>query len=140
MSDNNIRELNTEAVTDNLQKVLEFVDEALCEAGFSIKAQMQIDVAVEEIFVNIASYAYGPEGGNAKVTVEKLSDPVGVAITFYDNGTPYDPLKKEDPDVTLSAGERQIGGLGIFMTKKLMDSVDYEYRENMNILRLVKNL
>ena len=105
-----------------------------------MKAQMQISVAVEEIFVNIASYAYAPDKGSATVCVEVSGDPVTVTITFVDRGVPYDPLAKEDPDVTLSADERGIGGLGIFMTKKIMDDVAYEYRDGKNILTLKKNI
>ena len=136
----NIRELNIEALTSNLQQVLDHVDACLEEADCPVKVQMQIDVAVEEIFVNIASYAYAPGTGDASVGVEILEDPHRVEITFADKGTPYDPLAREDPDVTLSAGERPIGGLGIFMTKKMMDDVTYENRDGSNILKLVKNL
>ena len=99
-----------------------------------------IGVAVEEIFVNIASYAYAPEKGSATVRVEVSEEPVSVTITFVDHGTPYDPLSKDDPDVTLPADAREIGGLGIFMTKQLMDDVAYEYQDGKNILTLKKNL
>ena len=133
-------ELDIEAVTDNLPQVLAFVDERLEAIGCAMKAQMQIDVAVEEIFVNIASYAYHPEKGNATVRVEVSEAPVTVTITFIDHGIPYDPLAKEDPDVTLSAEERSIGGLGIFMTKQLMDNVVYEYKDGQNILRIKKSI
>ena len=129
------RELNIEALTSNLQQVLDHVDACLEEAECPVKVQMQIDVAVEEIFVNIASYAY-----DALVGVCILEDPKRVEITFKDNGEPYDPLAKDDPDVTLAAEDRPIGGLGIFMTKKMMDDVIYENRDGSNILKLVKNL
>ena len=104
-----------------------------------MKAQMQIELAVEEIFVNIAKYAYSPEVGRAKVRVELEQDPLKVIITFIDQGMPYDPLAKEDPDVTLSAEQRDIGGLGIFLTKQTMDDVEYEYKEGQNILTIKKN-
>ena len=132
-------ELEIEAAVENLPEVLAFVEEHLAE-DCPLKAMMQINVAVEEIFVNIAKYAYAPDKGNATVRVEVSGEPVAVTITFIDNGVPYDPLAKEDPDVTLSAEERKIGGLGIFMTKQLMDDVVYEYRDGRNILRLKKNL
>jgi anti-sigma regulatory factor (Ser/Thr protein kinase) len=105
-----------------------------------MKAQMQIDVAVEEIFINIVSYAYSPEKGNAVVRVEVSEDPVNVIITFLDHGIPYDPLKRDDPDVTLAADERPVGGLGIFIAKTVMDDVTYEYKDGQNILELKKNL
>jgi len=133
-------ELELEAVTENLQEVQTFVEDHLEASGCSMKAQMQIGVAVEEIFVNIANYAYHPDKGNATVRVEVSGDPVCVTITFVDHGVPYDPLAKDDPDVTLSADDREIGGLGIFMTKRIMDDVAYEYKDGQNILTLKKNL
>lgn len=134
----NSNELEVEAVKENLPEVQAFVEERLEMADCPLKAQMQISVAVEEIFVNIASYAYAPDKGKAKVRVEVTGDPVTVTITFVDHGVPYDPLAKEDPDVTLSADERKIGGLGIFMTKQIMDDVAYEYKDGQNILTLKK--
>ena len=105
-----------------------------------MKTQMQIDVAVEEIFVNIASYAYAPLTGIAKIRVEITEDPATAVITFIDRGIPYDPLAKKDPDIHASVDDRSIGGLGIFMTKKMMDEVKYEYRDGENILILKKKL
>ena len=133
-------ELVLEAVTEHLPAVQDFVSEHLEAADCPMKAQMQIGVAVEEIFVNIASYAYAPDKGNATVRVEVSEEPVSVMITFVDHGTPYDPLSKDDPDVTLPAEAREIGGLGIFMTKQLMDDVAYEYKDGRNILTLKKKL
>lgn len=135
-----MKELELEALTENLPKVLAFVDEQLSSADCPMKVQMQIDIAVEEIFVNIAHYAYSTEKGKATVRIEILPDPPAVDITFIDNGIPYDPLAKPDPDVTLSAEERQIGGLGIFMVKKSMDDVKYQYLDGHNILTLKKGL
>jgi anti-sigma regulatory factor (Ser/Thr protein kinase) len=135
-----MKELEIEALTENLPQVLSFLDEQLEAAGCPMKIQMQIDIAVEEIFVNIAHYAYNPEIGTAKVRVEVLGDPPTVDITFIDQGIPYDPLAKADPDVTLSAEERQIGGLGIFMVKKTMDDVVYHYEDGKNILTIRKVL
>ena len=135
-----MKELELEALTDNLSKVQAFVDEQLEEAGCPIKIQMQIDIAVEERFINIAHYAYSTETGKATVRIEILPDPPSVDITFIDKGIPYDPLAKSDPDVTLSAEERKIGGLGIFMVKKSMDDVKYQYLDGHNILTLKKGL
>ena len=133
-------ELTIEADAENLQKVMDFINERLEHTDCPPKAQMQLDLAVEEIFVNIANYAYSPNRGSATVRVEVSGDPVTVTITFIDSGVPYDPLKRSDPDVTLSAEEREIGGLGIFLTKKIMDEVNYEYVEGKNILRIKKNI
>ena len=133
-------ELELEASDENLPAVQEFVSERLEAANCPKKAQIQINVAVEEIFINIAHYAYAPDNGRASVRVEVSEAPIAVTITFVDRGVPYDPLAKADPDVKLSAKEREIGGLGIFMTKQLMDDVAYEYRNGQNILTLKKQL
>ena len=133
-------ELDIEADKKNLEAVTEFVNERLEMYDCPMKTQMQIEVAVEEIFVNIASYAYTPDNGRAIVRVEIEPDPLSVIITFIDHGVPYDPLAKEDPDITLNAEERKIGGLGIFMVKKTMDEMDYQYDNGRNILRIKKVL
>lgn len=134
------RELEVAAKTEKLEEVQAFVGSILEENDCSMKAQMAIEVSVEEIFVNIANYAYAPMTGTAVICVEVLDDPHGFSITFIDSGKPFNPLGKEDPDVTLSADERDIGGLGIYMTKKMMDDVSYEYKDGRNILRITKAL
>lgn len=135
-----MKELVIEAKKTNLDAVLSFIDEQLGEAECSKKTRMTIDVAVEELFVNISSYAYDPKIGTAVVQVSVHNVPLSVEITFIDNGKPYDPLAKPDPDVTLDAEHRQIGGLGIFMVKKSMDDVQYEYKDGRNILTIKKVL
>ena len=133
-----MKKITVDATTENLQQVLSFVDTALEAADCSMKVQMQIDIAVEELFVNIANYAYAPGKGTAVIGVD-VKD--GTAeITFADSGIPYDPLKKTDPDVNLSAEDREIGGLGIFMVKKTMDDMTYEYRDGQNLLTIRKKL
>ena len=132
-------ELEVEALTKNLPMVLGFIDSHLEAADCPLRAMMQIDVAVEEIFVNIAHYAYAPDTGMAWIRVETGGDPHGVTITFIDKGMHYDPLAKEDPDVTLSAEERKIGGLGVFLVKNTMDDVTYKYVDGHNILSIRKN-
>ena len=134
------KELVIEASTDKLDEVIAFVDTQLENFECSMKTQMQIDIAVEEIFVNIANYAYNPEIGDATIRVEVSNEPLAVAITFLDHGKPYDPLAKEDPDVTLSAAERQIGGLGIYMVKKSMDDFSYLYKDGQNISTIKKKI
>lgn len=131
-------ELNLEAKVDKLDVVLAFIDERLETLDCPMKAQMQLDVAVEELYVNIASYAYAPGTGSATIRFETTHDPLTVEITFIDSGVPYDPLARKDPDVTLAAEDRDIGGLGIYMVKKSMDAVDYEYRNGQNVLRIKK--
>ena len=133
-------ELELEAAAENLEDVQAFVAERLEAQDCPMKTQMQIAVAVEEIFVNIAHYAYAPDRGSATVRVEVSGAPVTVSITFVDHGMPYDPLARTDPDVTAPAEERPIGGLGVFMTKKLMDDLAYEYKDGQNILTMKKCL
>ena len=132
-------EMTVEATLDNIPAVTAFVDERLEALNCPMKAQMQIDVAIDELFSNIARYAYDPSGP-ATVRVDVDQDSLAARITFIDHGKPYDPLAKADPDVTLSAEERQIGGLGIFMVKKTMDDVRYEYKDGQNILTVEKRL
>ena len=135
-----MKNLIVEAKTDNLDEATAFIDTELEEHDCSMKVQMRIDVAVEELFVNIAHYAYEPETGMAEIRIDFKNDPAAVVITFIDSGVPYDPLAKEDPDVSLSLEERKIGGLGIFMVKKSMDDMKYEYKDGKNVLTIVKNL
>ena len=133
-------ELTILAAVENLDQVLAFVDAELEKLDCPMKAQMQIDVAVEELFVNIAHYAYVPNQGSATIRVQTDGKNRSVEITFIDNGVPYDPVAKSDPDVTLSAEDRQIGGLGIYMVKKSMDDMRYEYRDGHNVLTITKKL
>lgn len=135
-----MQELIVVADRMNLPQVQAFIDDQLEEAGCPMLTQIAIDVAVEELFVNIASYAYGDGIGKAVVQVCVHEEPLSVEITFIDNGVQYDPLAKTDPDVTLSAKERKKGGLGIFMVKNTMDDISYEYKDGKNILTIKKNL
>ena len=133
-------ELEIDAVNDNLPEVQAFVEEKLEKAGFPAKTMMQVSLAVEEIFVNVASYAYSPEIGKAKLRVEVADGPSSVTVTMSDSGVPYDPLSKEDPDISAPAEDRQAGGLGIYLTKKLMDDMSYVYKDGKNVLTLRKNI
>ena len=130
--------LTVPAENEKLDDVTAFVDSFLENLDCPAKAQMQIDLSVEEVFVNIANYAYGDEKGEAEITLSE-SDGV-VTLTFRDGGVPYDPLAKEDPDTTLSVDERQIGGLGVFLVKKNMDDVKYAYENGKNVLTLIKKI
>ena len=130
--------LSIDAKTENLDKVLAFAEEQLGKADCPIKAQTQIGVAVEEIFVNIALYAYAPETGKADITFDVDKEKKEAVITFRDKGVAFNPLEKQDPDVTQSAEERQIGGLGIYIVKKTMDEVKYERTDEENVLTIRK--
>ena len=133
-----MKELTIAATVENIEVVTDFVNQQLEELACPMKAQVQINIAIDELFSNIAHYSYNPEIGQATVRVEVMENPLAVSITFIDNGVPYDPLSKEDPDLTLSAEERKIGGLGIYMVKKSMDEITYEYKDGQNILSIKK--
>ena len=135
-----MKELTIAATVENIETVTDFVNEQLEALDCPMKAQMQIDIAIDELFGNIAHYAYNPDVGDATVRVEVTEEPLAVVITFIDKGVPYDPLAKADPNITLSAEEREIGGLGIFIAKKTMDTITYAYENGENILTMVKRV
>jgi len=149
------------ADVENLPQVIAFIDSNLEAVGCGMKAQTQIEISVEELFVNIAHYAYSSavkascngtsdvaqaanadnsvsEEGNATVTFDFSEETRTVTISLIDSGVPYNPLSKPDPDITLSVEERQIGGLGIFMVKKNMDEVMYDFAAGKNIVTIKK--
>ena len=135
-----MKELTVPATLENITVVTAFIDEQLEALDCSMKAQMQIDVAIDELFGNIAHYAYGDATGEATVRFGFDEAARTASIAFIDGGVPFNPLEKADPDVTLSAEERQIGGLGIYMVKKSMDDILYEYRDGRNVLTIIKML
>ena len=140
-----MEELTVEAQTENLPEVLSFLTRRLEELGCQPKVQRQIEIAAEEIFVNIAHYAYPqteiPRAQASGSATVRFSVEEGTAvITFIDSGVPYNPLAKPDPDLTLPAQKRPIGGLGIYMVKKSMDEMSYDYRDGQNILTIKKKI
>lgn len=140
MTNGEKREITVEATLANLEKVTEFVNEQLEQIGCPPRARMQIDITIDELFSNISFYAYNPEVGMATISIEVIDEPMEVIMTFSDNGTPYDPLDAEKPDVTLSAEERKVGGLGIYIVKQSMDEIAYEYKDGKNILKVKKKI
>lgn len=135
-----MKELTVDATLESIPIITDFVDEQLEQFGCPMKAQMQIDIAIDELFSNIARYAYHPGVGPATVRVEVIEAPLSVVITFIDQGVPYDPLSQADPDVTLPAQERELGGLGIYIVKQNMSEITYEYKNGRNILKIRKEL
>ncbi len=138
-----------EATIENLEKVMRFVEGELEAQDCDMAHIMQITLAVEEIYVNIAHYAYGkldkegktiPDTGTGPMELDLMTDGGQVYLTFKDEGVPYNPLEREKPDITLSAEDREIGGLGIFMAKKSMDEITYDYKDGKNILTLMKHI
>lgn len=129
------------AALDQLEAVQRFVLDQLKDCDYSERVRAQLDVAVEEIFVNIAHYAYPPDQtGWALIRCQVDQAPLRITIQFVDRGVPFNPLQKKDADITLSAEKRQIGGLGILMVKRSMDQVLYTYQDGQNILTMVKKI
>ncbi len=135
-----MKELTLEAKIENGISLLNFVNEQLDACGCPKKIRAVIDVAVDELFSNIAYYAYKGKTGNATVRMEIKQDPLAAELTFIDQGIPFDPLAKADPDTTLKISERPIGGMGIYIVKNSMDDVRYEYRDGHNVLTIRKLL
>ena len=135
-----MKTLTLKAELDRIGEVVAFIEEQLEAVDCPMKAQMQIDMAVDELFSNIAHYAYGEGTGEATIGFDFDADTRTASVTFEDSGVPYDPLKKTDPDVSLSAEEREVGGLGIFLVKKTMDAMEYERRDGLNRLTIRKKI
>lgn len=135
-----MKSLTVPAKSECLDEIIAFVDGELEAYDCPMKAQMQIEMAIEEIFINIASYAYHPVEGEAEIRCEVLQEPLRVVIQLLDAGKPYDPLAKEDADISEEAIMSREGGLGILMVKNAMDNVQYTYEDGKNILTIQKNL
>lgn len=128
------------ALTENIECATDFLNEILEKEGCSTRIQTQLDIVLDELMSNVARYAYTPDIGDVTLSVDILDEPKRVVLTLTDSGVPYDPLEKEDPDITLTAEERKIGGLGIFIVKKTMDTIKYAYKNKQNIVTIIKNL
>ena len=135
-----MKTMTVPAATDQLEAVQAFVAEQLSILDCPPEAMIQLQIAVEELFVNIAHYAYHPENGVAVVGCDLDKDNPSITIQFRDWGTPFNPLAKQDADITLSADERDIGGLGIYMVKEYIDEVTYAYEDGQNVLTTKKKL
>ena len=134
-----MKDITVKSTIENIEIVTEFVEQQLEATDCPMKAQMLIAIAIDEIFSNIAHYAYTPEVGDVTVSVKVSETPGFIAITFSDSGVPYNPLEQEDPDTELSAEDRKIGGLGVFITKNIIDEADYIYEDGRNKLTIKKN-
>lgn len=131
-------EKSFEAKVDNLHLVLEFLESELEKHECIMKTSTALAIAIEELFVNIASYAYPNSNGNATLKLDFVDS--DVIITLIDSGFEFNPLEKTDPDISLKAEDRQIGGLGIYMVKKTMDDIQYLREKNQNILIMRKRI
>ena len=133
-----MKEITLKAVTGNIPQVIAFVEEQLETVACPLRAQMQIDVAVDELFSNISRYAYAPETGEATVRFEYDEMEKAILITFIDSGIPFNPLERSAPDTHIPLERRSIGGLGIHLVRKTMDGMEYEYKDGKNILTIRK--
>lgn len=135
-----MEEITLDAAKANLNEAIAFIDGQLDKTGCPAKSRMHIELAAEEIFVNIAEYAYAPGSGTVTIVLDTANNGTEVVITFSDSGIPYDPLAKKDPDLTLSSNDREVGGLGIFLIRKYMDDIRYEYKDGRNHLTITKKI
>ena len=135
-----MKEITVDATIENMDTVTAFVDDFLDEIACPMKSKIQINIVIDEIFGNICHYAYKDSIGAVTVRVESGNTPKAVFLIFTDNGIPYNPLETEDPDITSSSEERKIGGLGIYLVKKNMDEMKYEYVNQQNRLWMEKRL
>lgn len=136
-----MKEFAVIANKEYLEQVLDYVNSELQAAGFPQKQIVRVDIAVEEIFCNVADYAYHPTEGSViiRCAIEKKQHTKAI-IEFVDCGTPYNPLEKEEPNTKLLTEERNVGGLGIYMAKKMMDSMEYHYEDGKNFLIITKQI
>ena len=135
-----MKEITVDATIENMDTVTAFVDDFLDQIACPMKSRIQINIVIDEIFGNICHYAYKDSIGAVTVRVESGNTPKAVFLIFTDNGIPYNPLETEDPDITSSSEERKIGGLGIYLVKKNMDEMKYEYVNQQNRLWMEKRL
>ena len=133
-----VNELKIEAKKENFEKVLAFVDEALEKAGVPYEVQLSVEMAIEEIYLNIVYYAYAQKDGDAIILADINEKDKILTLTFIDEGPEYNPLLKEDPDTTMDIMDRPIGDLGILMVKKMMDDVAYCRENGENHLTIKK--
>lgn len=133
-------ELEVDSNKTNLEKVLSFIEDCVSSLDVSIKAKFQLELAIEEIFVNIVSYAYGDKEGKIKIYCDVRENPLKIIIKFIDEGEPFNPLDVANPDVSADIESRNIGGLGLFLVKKNVDDIKYEYLNEKNNLAIEKFL
>ena len=135
-----MNKLTVPAKIENLQKVMDFLGDQLDSVDYVMKARLQLELSIEEAYVNIVNYAYESEEGEVVICCNIGESPLKVTMQFIDYGKPYNPLENEDPNLSLNAEEKEIGGLGIFLIKKNVDDISYEYCDGKNILTIQKKL
>jgi serine/threonine-protein kinase RsbW len=128
------------AKIENLNKVFDFLDAQLSSLAYNMKAKLQLELSIEEAYVNISKYAYKSDKGEVEILTTVDEDPLQITVQLVDSGIPYNPLKTEDPDLCTDTEEKELGGLGIFLIKKNVDNIKYKYHNGKNILTLQKKL
>jgi len=136
VADNSVKDIKIEAKTEYLDEVIKFITGELEKIGYPTHLINEICIAAEEIFINIVDYAYKPDSGSAFISISTKGKTV---IRFEDTGRNYNPLEQQPPDLEKPLHEREIGGLGILMVKKIMDTVEYSRVGGKNILVITKN-
>jgi len=131
-----LSEINIEATIENISVITNFVNDELDKYNCPEKEKIKVDIVIDELVTNVSKYAYGEETGMITVQIEMAEN--NICMAFIDSGIPYNPLERAEPDVTLSVDDRPIGGLGIYLVKKLMDDITYEYADGKNILKIKK--
>jgi len=135
-----LEKIELPAIEENFETLMNFLEERVDQSGLNAENLMLLKIAFEEIIINVIHYAYGEGGGPICVLVDFLEDPKRLFIEVRDHGISFNPLERADPDIHVPAEERNIGGLGIFMTKKIMDSVTYRREDGMNILTMIEGI
>lgn len=135
-----MKEITVEATTGNIPKVAAFVDEELERLDCAPKANMQIDVCIDELVANVAHYAYGSGTGDVTVCLGFDEEQRIFSLTFVDAGVPFDPCNVPEPDISLPLEERPIGGLGLLMVRKMMDEMRYRREGEHNVLTVYKRI
>ncbi|MGN0093066.1 MAG: ATP-binding protein [Methanobrevibacter sp.] len=133
-----MEEIIIKADKSNLESILSKIEKSLSNYEISIKSKLQLEIAIEEIFVNISNYAYGDGIGDVRIEYFIDENPLSINIRFIDEGFEFNPLEVSSPDTSLSAEDRDIGGLGLVLVRKNIDSISYEYKDNQNILTIKK--
>ena len=135
-----MHKITVPAKIENLQKVFNFFNTQLNSVAYNMKSRLQLELSIEEAYVNISKYAYESDEGKVEILSCVDEDPLQITVKFMDSGIPYNPLKNEDPDILANTEEKELGGLGIFLIKKNVDNIGYEYLDGKNILTIQKKL
>ena len=135
-----MHKLTVPAKIENLQKVFNFLNTQLNSVTYNMKSRLQLELSIEEAYVNISKYAYEYNEGNIEILSHIDKDPIQITVKLMDSGIPYNPLNNEDPNILANTEEKELGGLGILLIKKNVDNIRYEYLDGKNVLTIQKKL